>query len=79
MAEKIKHIDELKKGMYILFKNKKEESVMKIESISKSFFRDNRGDITCSIGKLEVLVVGSDIENGFVFKTKSKKCYYKKL
>jgi len=76
--KKITDVKQLKIGKHIFFKNKKEEAVMKIKAINTSWFSD-AVDIECTVGRLEALVIGADIKDGFVYLSKSKKTYYKKL
>lgn len=76
--EKITDYKQIKVGSFILFDNKKERCVLKVNAIKTSIFSDGV-DIECSIGKLETFIMDSDIKAGHVYFTKSKKPYYKKL
>jgi hypothetical protein len=75
--EKITDHSQLKVGQNVYFNNKKEEGVFKITAIKKGFF--GGVDIECRVGKLEPLLLGSDIKSGYIYKTKAKKNYYKQL
>lgn len=78
MSTKITSYKSLKKGDFIKFNNKKEECVVKVDSINTSFFSD-AADINCKCGKLDVLILSSDFKNGFISKATGKKMYYKDL
>lgn len=73
----IKNWDDIKIGDFIIYDNGKEIACGKVTHKTKVYFP--YGDIDVKVGKIETVFFMTDIIKGHLYKSKTKKTFYKKL